>query len=315
MPAQDAHHLIDRSLWDDGGYYINNGVSLCEDHHKKAETTELSCSELRAFARIDSVILPEHFYHDEEYDHWGNIVKPTGARIAGELFHKESVRKEIQKSGNLDKFIPYIKFPRTYHFPWSPNLHNDDRMLHNLTCLEGQEVVGTIKMDGENSSLYPDYVHARSVDSRHHKSRAWVKALQGQIGHEIPKGYRICGENLYAEHSIPYKNLPSFFLVFSIWNEYNVCLSWDETKEWSDLLELNTVPVFYRGAFNKDAITEAFDKYVSESKDEVEGYVVRVVDSFSYGDYRRKVGKYVRVNHVQTDEHWMSKPVVKNGVL
>ena len=149
-PAKDAHHIIDRSLWDDGGYHTENGVSLCEAHHMMAETTALSCGELRIRAHIENVKLPEHFYSDEEYDHWGNIIKPTGARIAGELFHKESVRRTIQKSGNLEDFIPYVKFPRTYHFEWSPNLQNDDRMLYDLSAIEGQEVVASIKMDGEN---------------------------------------------------------------------------------------------------------------------------------------------------------------------
>jgi len=166
-----------------------------------------------------------------------------------------------------------------------------------------------------NCTVYQDYIHARSIDSKHHVSRDWVKALQGKIGYEIPEGFRICGENLYAEHSIKYESLVSYFLVFSIWNEFNVCLSWKETEEWAELLGLKTVPVFYRGIFNREAIDKAFEDYCSQSKDEVEGYVVRVADSFSYGDYRRKVGKMVRANHIQTDQHWMEKPVVKNGLI
>jgi hypothetical protein len=312
--AVDAHHLIDRSLWDDGGYYLDNGVSLCADHHIEAETTAISCTELREKAGIGHTLMPDHFYLDEEYDHWGNIVKPSGARVAGELYYKESVRKTIQESGNLEKFLPYVKFPRTYHFPWSPGLQNDDKVLKSLSYLEGQEVVATLKMDGENCSIYKDYIHARSVDSKHHKSREWVKGLQGKIGYEIPEGFRICGENLYAEHSIHYDNLKDYFLVFSVWNEYNTCLSWDETEEWAQLLGLNTVPVLYKGPFDREAIENAFKDYSNSSPDEVEGYVVRVRDSFSYGEYRHKVGKFVRPHHVQTDEHWMNKPVVKNGL-
>lgn len=36
-------------------------------------------------------------------------------------------------------------------------------------------VVITEKMDGENTTLYRDGLHARSLDSRHHPSRNWVK--------------------------------------------------------------------------------------------------------------------------------------------
>lgn len=313
--AVDAHHIINRSLFDDGGYYVDNGVSLCSGHHIKAETTELSCNELRTKAEIKNITLPGHFYKDENYDHWGNIIRPNGSRIAGELFHKESVRNTIEKSGHLKDFIPYVKFPRTYHFPWSPNLQNDDRMLENVIDFHDCEVIGTIKMDGESCTMYHNYIHARSVDSGNHESRNWVKGLHGRIAHDIPEGWRVCGENLYAQHSIAYNNLPDYFLVFSIWNKFNRCLSWDMTEEWAELIGLKTVPVFYRGIFNKEAITEAFDKYCETSKDEVEGYVIRHTGIISYGDYRRKVGKYVRKNHVQTDEFWMKKPVIKNGLL
>lgn len=27
----DAHHIIERRLWDDGGYYLDNGATLCDE--------------------------------------------------------------------------------------------------------------------------------------------------------------------------------------------------------------------------------------------------------------------------------------------
>lgn len=35
-----------------------------------------------------------------------------------------------------------------------------------------------------------------------------------------------------------------------------------------------------------------------------EGVVVRITDSFKIEDFSKYVCKYVRPNHVQTDEHW-----------
>ena len=29
----DAHHIMDRRLWKDGGYYLSNGAALCSKHH------------------------------------------------------------------------------------------------------------------------------------------------------------------------------------------------------------------------------------------------------------------------------------------
>ena len=65
----DAHHIIERRLWSDEGYYLDNGVTLCPKHHLEAEMTILSCDELREEAGIKSVILPEHLYYDLTFSH------------------------------------------------------------------------------------------------------------------------------------------------------------------------------------------------------------------------------------------------------
>jgi hypothetical protein len=43
-----------------------------------------------------------------------------------------------------------------------------------------------------------------------------------------------------------------------------------------------------------------------------EGYVGRLADRFHYRAFRRSVAKYVRKNHVTTDDHWSHKKVVAN---
>lgn len=40
--AIDAHHITDRSLMPNGGYVIENGISLCENCHMKAEEFHIS---------------------------------------------------------------------------------------------------------------------------------------------------------------------------------------------------------------------------------------------------------------------------------
>jgi hypothetical protein len=202
-----------------------------------------------------------------------------------------------------------FKYPRTRHLPWSPGASDDDLVADGVETFVGQRVVVSEKMDGENTTLYRDHVHARSIDSRHHPSRDWVKALQGRVGFSIPDGWRLCGENLYAQHSIAYDDLPSYFLLFSIWDEANRCLSWDDTLEWAALLGLATVPVLYDGLFDPTWF-EDFDV----DTDACEGYVVRRADAFAFEDFSSHVAKWVRANHVQTDEHWMFEEVVPNGL-
>jgi len=206
----------------------------------------------------------------------------------------------------------YYKFPRIYHFSDSPNLQNDDRRHENETVFEGKEIIGSIKVDGESSSLYTSKVHARSIDSAMHPSRVWIKSLHGKIGYLIPPGHRLCGENLYATHSIHYNNLKSYFYLYTVFNEYNEAVSWNETITWASLLELETVDVFYKGIYDRKLIHEKYEEYCKNSTDEVEGYVVRLADKIPYNDFSKYHIKYVRSGHVQTDEHWMSKPVVPN---
>ncbi len=200
-----------------------------------------------------------------------------------------------------------VKYPRTRHLPWSPGSTSDDLFADSLLPFRGQRVIVTEKMDGENTSLYRDGLHARSIDGRHHPSRDWVKAMHGRMAHQIPEGWRVCGENLYALHSIAYAALPSFFLMFSVWNEQNHCLSWDETVEWAALLGLAHVPVLFDGIYDEHALRElAPDTSVTE------GYVVRLASRFAYADFGDSVAKWVRTNHIQSEEHWMHKPVVPN---
>jgi hypothetical protein len=206
-----------------------------------------------------------------------------------------------------------IKYPKTMHLPWSPGLQNDDRLIQSLDGFEGQRVVITEKMDGENASLYHDGYHARSLDSRHHPSRDWIKAFHARVCFGIPEGWRVCGENLYAAHSIRYTDLPSYFLGFSIWDESNWCLSWDDTLTWFERLGIRPVQVLFDGLWEDFYKDKEFMEYVVKDHDK-EGYVVRIADRFWFNDFHRFVAKYVRRDHVQTDEHWMAGPVIPNGL-
>ena len=202
-----------------------------------------------------------------------------------------------------------IKYPRTLHLPWSESISSDDKVLESVEVFLGKRVVVTEKMDGENTTLYSDYIHARSLDSRHHISRDWVKGLWSSIKHNIPEGWRVCGENLYARHSISYNFLESYFLVFSIWDGM-LCLGWEDTISYSLMLGLRTVPILYIGEFSESVIKGLWRGRNSNS----EGYVVRLHESFNYSEFSNCVGKFVRQNHIQTGDSWSSSEVVKNSL-
>lgn len=207
----------------------------------------------------------------------------------------------------------YTKYPRTYHLPWSPGTTSDDRILSSVEHFVGQEVVVTEKMDGENTSMYRDEIHARSMDSARHPSQTWVRGLHGRICTDIPEGWRFCGENLYAKHSIHYEALFSYFMLFSVWNDRNEALSWDETCEWAELLDIATVPVLWRGVWDEEMICRCMPAEVLlEDDDPMEGYVVRLAAGFHYDRFDRSVAKYVRKGHVSSTVHWRTAPVEPN---
>ncbi|MFD6420520.1 RNA ligase family protein [Streptomyces sp. NPDC060198] len=200
-------------------------------------------------------------------------------------------------------------YPRTPHLPWSPGATSDDVRVTDLAGLTGREVVVTEKLDGENTTLYADGLHARSLDSAHHPSRGWVKALQGRVGSRIPAGWRVCGENMFALHSIPYDRLDGFFYGFSVWDGER-CLGWDETTAFLRGLGIPVPPVLWRGVF--DARAEKALRKLTLDTGRQEGYVVRPAGSFRADEFGRVVAKWVRPGHVTTGTHWMHAAVVPN---
>ena len=191
-------------------------------------------------------------------------------------------------------------------------LRGSTRVHANLSAFEGREVVVTLKMDGENTTFMRDGLHARSIEYEPDPSRSRVKALWATMAHNISPSWRVSGENLHAKHSIAYRNLPAYFLIFSMWNEKNVCLSWDDTTEWAALLDLPMVPVLYRGVWNEKLVRASFPE--TYDGDPTEGYVVRPAAEFGYGDFRRLVGKYVRAGHNNMHGRKMRSDFTPNGL-
>lgn len=59
-------------------------------------------------------------------------------------------------------------------------------------------------------------------------------------------------------------------------------------------------------------VTEILARDPSDCGERCEGVVVRLADGFSDEDFSRSVAKWVRADHVQTDDHWKHRTVVRN---
>lgn len=198
-------------------------------------------------------------------------------------------------------YLEAIKYPKTMHFDFSESLQNDDRRLESLDGFIGKGVIVTEKLDGENASIYNDYYHPRSVIDDSHASRSWLKGFIPNFQYKIPENWRVCAESMYAEHSIKYEDLESFFYAFSIWSHKNICVNWKEFVYLCEKMEIQHVPVLYIGEFDYNLIKKIYESLNFEKQ---EGIVCRVAHSFHYDDFQKYVAKAVRPAHVATDEHW-----------
>lgn len=196
------------------------------------------------------------------------------------------------------------KYPRSWHLPYSEKEASDDKKHTGDDHFIGKNVIVSIKMDGENTTIYNDHTHSRSLNSLiDSEDRRWMDALRkSKIENNIPNSFRICGENLFYKHTCCYEDLKSMFYAFSMWDG-DKCLSWDETIAWSNMLGIETVPVIYNGVYNKDLILEKFTDYIKNNKS-VEGFVIRLRDEFPLKDFEISLSKYVRKSFVIPDQHW-----------
>lgn len=202
------------------------------------------------------------------------------------------------------------KYPSSPHWPWSPEVHKDDRYHQNPEFFVGREIVITEKLDGGNTCLNAGEAYARSTGQP--ATQGWfamVKKHHAWRTMHINPLIAIYGEDLYGIHSIVYDALKEneTYRVFNI-REGDEWLSLDEKIAFCEEHDFLMVPVLFRGVMNSVAeITKWFDANVKEPSalgPQREGFVMQITDRFHNDSFGESVAKYVRKGHVQTDEHW-----------
>lgn len=212
----------------------------------------------------------------------------------------------------------WIKYPSTMYLPFSPTISEKDKNnIFDLKNLVNKPFVITIKMDGSNLTMTRNHVGARNGWDAKHESFDLAKSEHAKISHRIPDNIQLFGEWLYAKHSIYYDNLKGYYQIFSAFDmESRDFLSWEDTKRLAEELGFLAVPVLYNGV-----LIENTDKLISDitemaehviNKFNHEGLVVKNNQTFNVNDFDKNVAKYVRPNHVQTDEHWSHQKIVRN---
>lgn len=203
------------------------------------------------------------------------------------------------------------KYPRIAHFPFSPGTTRDDRINYDYwNRIRKELLVFTEKIDGECTCINKHGVYARSHSAPTQNPWAsYLKPKWATIKNDLG-ALEIFGENLYAVHTIKYKELEDYFYVFGIRN-LDRWLSWDEVNFYAQYFGFKIVPVVKSGILPEEIGEQRFKDLVIEYATkpsllggEREGLVVRVKREFNNNEFENCILKWVRKDHVQTDEHW-----------
>jgi len=135
----------------------------------------------------------------------------------------------------------------------------------------------------------------------------WARYNQEKIL-AIPEKWIVYGELCWAQHNIFYDELPSYFLVFDIWDGKHY-LDTPPKLAWANRWGFETVPLLYSGKIETeelDSFMNIKSEYASESI--AEGIVIK--------NYKQQLrGKLVRpefMKELDEDDHWVKHSIRKN---
>ena len=207
---------------------------------------------------------------------------------------------------NNNIIIP--KYPKTFYWPHSPSLYYYSNVV-NANSFVNVDLVITEKIDGGNTLLYKGDVYARSTSEK--STQKWMGMVRKHHAWKLfgMEDMYLYGEDIYGVHSIEYEPIyedKTFYAFACRQGEYFA--SFDFVAYFCSKFGIPVVPVLFRGSFNNVIdLNDWIQKSHLESSflgGEKEGVVIRKSGEFLASDFNNNVCKSVRLNHVQTDEHW-----------
>lgn len=340
--ADDTHHIIERSLWGEGGYITENGVSVCNKHHKYAEENDIPPQAFWKWLNITDPVTPKGV--DFNCDKWG---KPFDTPPW------ESLRNRI-KYPSSRHLLPLYWYDENSLA--EDRVENDDTGLETIEDFLGKPLVITHKIDGSNCMMVSDIdnpVRARNGSSPEETMKPLYKQgglyWRQKVHDKLPENLQVFGEWCYCKHNIHYgcecdtecedtgpnlseltgfEDEKAYFQIFGVYDKiYNLWLSWPETKRLAKKLGFPTTPEIYVEDNNDNATFEkneegkniARNKLINYAREVIdnggEGIVVRTKYPFHYGQFSRRIGKYVRENHVKNNKkHWKYREKKTNKI-
>lgn len=127
----------------------------------------------------------------------------------------------------------------------------------------------------------------------------------------VPPGFLIYGELLYAVHSIYYDKLPDYVLIFDVMEDGEF-LSYNDRIEFCKKYEFHSVPLIDYGHHTKETVMKLVPKE-SAYGEMAEGIVVK---RYAKNGYTR--GKIVKPEFqkiLEESEHWTEYHIRRNKVV
>jgi len=195
----DAHHILSRKIMPDGGYVLENGVSLCkEKHHLEAEN--------------------------------GKIDVPTIRRLIGQL--KDDYRHSFRKFPKVQKHpdFPTLEQDEEDAEPYSNTIDWKfmDTHFHNSMWLVQEKVDGSNLGIGFNGDGSP-YLQTRGQVADPHTMNIYSTSQERNVKYAIqwawehleqiqklPPTWMVYGEWMRYRHTVPYYELPDWFIAFAV---------------------------------------------------------------------------------------------------
>ena len=141
---------------------------------------------------------------------------------------------------------------------------------------------------------------------------SWLQPLEADLIDILGKNLILFGEWCYAQHSLPYHDLPSWFIGFDIYDRSSARFySVARRNEVLELLDLPVIHPLSTGKFSMKELYELLEKPSCYGSKVIEGVYLRADEE----DWLKQRAKLVRADFTQAiDEHWSRKGIIPNSV-
>lgn len=124
---------------------------------------------------------------------------------------------------------------------------------------------------------------------------------------DIPEGYTLIGEWLFAKHTIFYKSLPDWWICFDVYDGTTFLEEYEKRKI-IDNLGFEEVPTLAYGRLNMEDLERLATLKWSYYGDRTEGFVVK---NYSKQLFMKYV-KHEFDTDLELSEHWLKQPLEVN---